>query len=140
MTEFSNSQAEDFFSGALNRISRWMIAFGILGFAAALARFGWRMALGFVCGGVVSYLNFIWLKKVVSAIADQITRTGERQSSAGVVLRFLLRYALMAVAAYVILSVSPASLKGLFAGLFLPVAAILFEAGYEMCVAVVRGL
>nr|MBA3916430.1 ATP synthase subunit I [Terriglobales bacterium] len=84
--------------------------------------------------------NFIWLKKVVSAIADQITRTGQRQSSAGVVLRFLLRYALMAVAAYVILSVSPASLKGLFAGLFLPVAAILFEAGYEMCVAVVRGL
>jgi hypothetical protein len=139
-TELPNPAAEDFFSGALDRISRWMIAIAILGFAAALARFGWRMLLGLVLGAVVSYVNFVWLKRVVSQLADRITRTGERQSSTGVVLRFLLRYALMAAAAYAILSVSPASLKGLFAGLFLPVAAILFEAAYEVCMAVARGL
>ena len=37
------------------------------------------------------------------------------------VLRFLLRYVLMGLAAYVIFTVSPASLYGFFAGLFLPV-------------------
>ena len=58
----------------------------------------------------------------------------------GVVLRFLLRYVLMGLAAYAILSVSPASLYGLFAGLFLPVAAIACEAAYEAYVAVARGL
>ena len=47
------------------------------------------------------------------------------------VLRFLLRYVLMALGAYVIFTVSPASLYGLFAGLFLPVAAIACEATYE---------
>ena len=55
-------------------------------------------------------------------------------------LRFLLRYALMGIAAYVIFTVSPASLYGLFAGLFLPVAAIACEAAYEVYVAIVRGL
>jgi len=43
------------------------------------------------------------------------------------VFRFLVRYVLMAVGAYVILTVSPASLNGLLAGLFLPVAAIACE-------------
>ena len=46
-------------------------------------------------------------------------------------MRFLLRYVLMALGAYVIFTVSPASLYGLFAGLFLPVAAIACEAAYE---------
>ena len=56
------------------------------------------------------------------------------------VFRFLLRYILMAVRAYVILTVSPASLNGLLAGLFLPVAAILCEAGYEVYAALIRGV
>jgi hypothetical protein len=51
-----------------------------------------------------------------------------------------LRYVLMGLAAYAILSVSPASLYGLLAGLFLPVGAIACEAGYEVYVAVARGL
>jgi hypothetical protein len=58
----------------------------------------------------------------------------------GIVSRFLLRYALMAVAAYVIFSVSPASLNGLLAGLFLPVAAIVCEAVCELYAALGRGL
>jgi hypothetical protein len=56
------------------------------------------------------------------------------------VLRFLLRYALMGMGAYVIFTFSPASLYGLFAGLFLPVAAIVCEAAYEAWTAVVRGI
>jgi hypothetical protein len=43
----------------------------------------------------------------------------------------------MAIVAFVILTVSRESLYGLFAGLFLPVAAILCEAVYEAYAAVI---
>lgn len=107
---------------------------------AGWLRFGGRVALGFACGCAIAYLNFHWLERVVSGLADRTTQTGERKSGKGVVLRFLLRYFLMAVAAYVIFSVSPASLYGLFAGLFLPVGGIACEAAYEVYAAFARGL
>ncbi|HEX6501803.1 MAG TPA: ATP synthase subunit I [Terriglobales bacterium] len=133
-------RSEAFYSGALDRIRVCMIAAAVIFTAAAWVRYGWRVALGMALGCAVSYLNFYWLKRVVSAMADRITRTGKGESGKGIVLRFLLRYFLMGLAAYAILSVSPASLYGLLAGLFLPVAAIACEAGYEVYVAVARGL
>jgi small-conductance mechanosensitive channel len=137
----SNPRAsESFYSGALQRISRIMLLLGVTFMVAAWLRFGWRIAVGFACGCAIAYLNFYWLKRVVSALADRITESGERRSGKGIVLRFLLRYVLMALAAYVIFTVSPASLYGLFAGLFLPVAGIACEAAYEAYVAVTRGL
>lgn len=136
----SGAEAESFYSGALTRIARCMIALAVLFTALGWLRFGWRIALGFTCGCAIAYLNFRWLERVVSAIADRATQTGQAQSSAGVVFRFLLRYFLMAVAAYAIFSVSPASLNGLFAGLFLPVAGIACEAAYEVYAAFRRGI
>lgn len=134
------TQADSFYAGAVTRIPRFMLALaGGFTFAAWL-RFGGRVALGFGCGCAIAYLNFHWLERVVSGLADRVTQTGERQSSKGVVVRFLLRYFLMAVTAYVIFSVSPASLYGLFAGLFLPVAGIACEAGYEVYAAFTRGV
>jgi small-conductance mechanosensitive channel len=134
------SRAEIFYSGALDRIRWFMIGLAMVFSAATWVRFGWRTALGFALGCAIAYLNFHWLKRVVNAMADRITQSGTRQSSRGIVLRFLLRYLLMGLAAYVILSVSPASLYGLLTGLFLPVAAIACEAAYEAYVAVARGL
>jgi len=122
------------------RIPRFMIVLALTFSAAAWWRFGRRSALGFACGCAIAYLNFHWLEKVVSALADRATQSGYRQSSGGIVFRFLLRYFLMALAAYAIFSVSPASLYGLFAGLFLPVAGIACEAAYEVYTAYARGL
>lgn len=136
----SPDRAEVFYSGALDRIRRFMLVLWVGFSLAASLRFGWRNALGFVCGCGVAYLNFHWLKRVVSAMADRITATGGRQSGKGIVFRFLLRYLLMALAAYAILSVSSASLYGFFAGLFLPVAAVACEAAYETYVALARGV
>jgi hypothetical protein len=132
--------SEAFYSGALRRISRLMLAMAVVLSLAGWWRYGWRVALGFVCGCAVAYLNFHWLKRVVTALADRATESPESQSSSGVVLRFLLRYVLMALGAYVIFTVSPASLYGLFAGLFLPVVAIACEAAYEGWVALARGI
>jgi hypothetical protein len=56
------------------------------------------------------------------------------------VLRFLLRYLLMGLSAYAIFTVSRASLYGLLAGLFLPVAGIACEAAYEVYAALARGM
>jgi hypothetical protein len=138
-SETADPNSEAFYSGALDRISRFMIVLALGFSAAAWWRYGWRIALGFACGSAVAYLNFHWLKRVVIALADRATQSGQTQSSQGVVLRFLLRYVLMALGAYVIFTVSRASLYGLFAGLFLPVAAIACEAAYEVWVALVRG-
>ena len=138
MTTDANSGA--FYSGALERISRIMIVLAVVLSATAWWRYGWRVALGFGCGCAVAYLNFHWLKRVVAALADRAAEPGQSKSSSGMVLRFLLRYVLMALGAYVIFTVSPASLYGLFAGLFLPVAAIACEAAYEGWVALARGI
>jgi len=135
-----NAKSEAFYAGALARISNSMIVLAALFTGGSWLFYGYRIAIGLACGCVIAYLNFYWLKRVVTALADRATQASQPQSGKGVVLRFLLRYVLMAVAAYVIFSVSPASLYGLFAGLFLPVAAIACEAAYEAYAALARGI
>lgn len=121
----------DFHAHALERINTFMLVLGAAALITAMTMFGWRIGVGFAVGGAVSFLNFYWLKKVVAGVAAAAAQTGTAVSSRRVVQRFLLRYFLMAIAAFVILSVSRDSLYGFFAGLFLPVAAMLCEAGYE---------
>jgi hypothetical protein len=132
--------SERFYSGALRRIGRCMIVLAPLVTAAAWWRFGWRAALGFACGCIIAYINFDWLKRVIAGFVDRATGAAEKQFGEGIVFRFLLRYVLMALGAYVILTVSSASLNGLLAGLFLPVAAIVCEAAYEVYAALARGV
>lgn len=133
-------KAEKFYSGALDRIRHFMMVLALALVLAAWWRFGIRPALGFTCGCAIAYLNFYWLKRVISALADRATGAGTAQSGQGIVSRFLLRYILMAVAAYAILTVFPKSLNGLLVGLFLPVAGIACEAVYEVYVALARGV
>ena len=121
----------DFPSHALERIHKFMLVLGVAALIAGSAAFGLRIGLGFAVGSAVSFLNFYWLKKVVVGVAAATIQSGKPASSRWVVHRFILRYFLMALAAFVILTVSRDSLYGFFAGLFLPVAAMLCEAGYE---------
>ena len=132
------SSTDAFYSGALDRIRTSMIALGLTLSAAAWWKFGRWAALGFLLGCIIAYLNFHWLKSGVAGLADRVTDTGKPQAGAGIVARFLLRYILLGAAAYGILTSFPASLRGLFAGLFLPVGAIACEAAYELYAAVTR--
>jgi hypothetical protein len=129
---------DEVYSRAVGRIPQFMIVLGLVFSVAAWWRFGRAAALGFLGGAVIAFLNFRWLKDGVNGLADRVTNTGKSQSGQGIVARFLLRYVLMGAAAYVILTSFPASLRGLFAGLCLPVGAIVCEAGYEIYLAVVR--
>jgi ATP synthase I chain len=132
--------SEHFYSGALARIGRFMLVLAPACVAATWWRFGFRGAAGFGFGCVIAYVNFHWLKRVIAGFVDHATGGAPAQTGKGIVFRFLLRYALMAIGAYAILTVSPASLNGLLAGLFLPVAAISCEAAYEVYAALVRGV
>jgi ATP synthase I chain len=131
---------ERFFSGALDRIRRITLVLGVVASIAVWVRFGTGIAIGFVIGCCISYLNFHWLKKAISAIADRVTATGTAGSANGVVVRFMLRYGFIAIGCYVILMSSKSSVYGLLGGLFLSVAAILCEAAYEVAVALRRGI
>ena len=132
--------AEKFYSGALDRIRQLMAAIGVVATVIVWLALGWKIAIGLALGCLIAWVNFYWLKQAVSALADRVTSTGRRQSGGGIVLRFLLRYALIALAAYGIFAVSRDSLYGLLGGLFLTVAAILCEAVYEVVGALRRGL
>jgi hypothetical protein len=136
----SEAASQAFYAGALLRIRRIMLVLGSVACLLGWFRYGGRIALGVACGCAIAYVNFVWLERVVNAFADRITNTRIQHSGGGVVARFLLRYLLMAAAAYAIFTVSRASLYGLLAGLFLPVAAIVCEAAYEVYAALRRGV
>lgn len=137
--EMSKIDSERFYSGALERIRKAMIVLAVVLWVGAWAAFGMGPALGFLLGCVIAYVNFQWLKSGISGLADRATQSGKAQSGKGIILRFLLRYVLLGVAAYAILTSFPASLRGLFAGLFLPVGAIVLEAVYELYATMTRG-
>lgn len=125
-------ETDEFYASALVRVRNFMLGLAPILAAAAWAKFGHRAAIGFLLGCLIAYLNFQWLKTGVSGLADRVTNTGKPQSGKGIIARFLLRYVLLGLGAYAILISFPASLRGLFAGLFLPVGAIVCEAAYEL--------
>jgi len=132
----ANADDDHYYGAALGRIRNFMLVLGPVLCVGAGVIFGWRTAVGFLLGCVIAYLNFQWLKSGVSTLADRVANSGKPRSGKGIVARFLLRYVLLGVAAYAILTSFPASLRGLFAGLFLPVGAIVCEAGYEVYAAI----
>jgi ATP synthase I subunit len=132
--------AEAFYSRTFRRL---MITMAVVGFVltpAVWIRFQSRMGLSFAAGALISMLNFYWLALTVRAAGAKAEASGGRSGRAGVMLRFMLRYLLIALAAYVIFRGSADSLYGLFAGLSLPVAAILIEAVYQVYSALRAGI
>jgi hypothetical protein len=91
--------------------------------------------LGFLIAASISYMNHHWLERMVDALGERVTvgQSGERGGL--LVVRAVLRYLSIAVAAYVIFKVSRAGLYGFLAGLCLPIAAIACEVGVELVLA-----
>ncbi|MGI9102134.1 MAG: ATP synthase subunit I [Terriglobales bacterium] len=139
-TPTADLAAERFYGAALERIKRFMIVIGIVATATVWPLYGWQVAVGLALGCAIAWINFHWLKTAVSAFADRITQSGETRPATGIVVRFMLRYALIALGAYAIFNVYKYSLYGLLGGLFLTVAAILCEAAYEVAVSLRRGI
>jgi hypothetical protein len=132
--------ADQFYGAALRRIRRFILVLGCLGLAVCLAKFGWVVAAGFLVGAIISYTNHIWLERMIDALGERMT-SGQSYERGGIlVLRAVLRYAFIAVGAYVIFRVSLAGLYGFLGGVCLTIAAVACEAAVEVYVGLRRGL
>lgn len=123
---------EDFFRSTYRRLVTIMVALAFLTVPAMWIWYGRMMALVFFLGSAIALINFYWLRRSIEAMGSRLESTGRSPSRAGIILRFLLRYLLIAAAAYAILKSTASSLSGLFFGLSLPVGAILIEAVYQL--------
>ncbi len=81
-----NANSDAFYAGALTRISNSMIVLAVLFTGGSWILYGGRIAVGLAFGCAIAYVNFFWLKRVVTALADRATETSQPQSSKGVVL------------------------------------------------------
>ena len=127
----AEERAEAFYSAALRRILRVLLALSFLVPPAVWWRYGWAAALGFFLGGLVSWLNFKSLARGVEGLMDRIANAQSRERGGSVIVRFLLRYVLVGILAYAIFRSSSQAFWGFLFALGLPVAAILGEAAYE---------
>ena len=88
-----------------------------------------RAALSIGAGAVLSYINFHWLKQAVDFAVTHVTHPAPARR---VILRFVGRYALIALALYVTIRGSILDLVFIFAGLLVYVVAILIECVAEV--------
>ena len=134
-----DSPSERFFGGAVPRILRGILLFGLLGTAISAA-LDLKFALGFLIGSALAYENFRSLSRAVNSLGERVVLGHSRESGGRIVFRFIARILLVALAGYAIFISSPKSLPGYLAGLCIPVAAMLWEAGFEAFAALRRGL
>lgn len=118
-----------FLDRALGRIRVFIAIMTVAGVAAAAWHGGWKWAIGFLLGALASWINFRWLKQMVSAIGD--AAAGKKPKATGAI--FLgLRYLLLGAAGYAILTYSTLSLTAGLLGLFVPAAAVILEILFEL--------
>lgn len=132
-------EADEFYSGAERRAARFLLALGILT-TAILFTVSRAAAVGFGVGTAAAYLNFVSLKRFAAAFSAQAASPDAKGSGGGIVLNYLFRFGLLALAAYAIFRSSRAAALAFVAALLLPVAALAIEAFYEAYVALRRGL
>lgn len=126
--------------GAGRRIRFAMIVLGLIGCLACWIAGGWRIAGGFAIGAALSAFSFRSLTGAVTAVSRLAGPPQSEVSDAAsyapnpvqLVIRLLLRYALIGVAGYAIFKSSFLSLGAFFLGLFLFLGAILGEVAYEI--------
>jgi len=114
---------------AVGRILRLTLILTVGGAAVYLVIAGWRGGCGFLLGGLVSYLNFHWLKRTVYALGEAAAGKPPR---ARLAVLLGLRYLLLGLGEYAILKFSEISLTAALVGLFVPTAAVILEILIEL--------
>ena len=124
-------RSEQFFSAAIPRMKRFVLIAGANFTAVAAWQFGWKSALGFAAGAVISYFSFDSLNRAVQALAGRIVDSHRSERGFSLVAGFFARYLLAGAVGYVIFTSSSQAFRGFSFGLCTPVAALLTEAGFE---------
>ena len=122
---------DSFYARAIPRMLRTMLVVGALLLGPAFWFYGWAGAIGVAAGSAISYINFRTLVSGVEVLGDRIVNRQSKERGWAIVLRFLVRYGLVGIAAYAIFKSSALAFRGFLWGLCLPVAAMMVEAGVE---------
>ncbi len=111
----------------VGRVSRAIVAIGLVGTGLAGLRGGWTLAAGFLIGSVAAYFNFRNLSRVVGNLG-----TANSSGSAGAIAWILFRLILLVAGAFVIIRLTSISILAVFVGLCVPVAAVILETIFEL--------
>lgn len=128
-------KGDAFYASAEKRIEYLTIGAGILATVLVAIFWGARSAASLAAGAALSWLNFRWMKQGIGALIPLATAQAGAEKvriPKKVYFKFLGRYALLLVVAYVILSRLRLPAVFLIAGLFAVVAAVLLELIFEL--------
>ena len=121
--------------GALEmRVFRAMIASVSVAVVASAMLLPWRFTTGLMLGGLLSLFNFHWLQSSVAAVFN--VGGGERPRVR--VLRYVIRYFVVAVTGIAAYKLGLVSLPAMFAGLCSFVPALFVEAFRQFYYAFIR--
>ena len=109
------------------RVAKIIVALTIVGSGLAGVLGGWTWAAGFLIGGAASYFNYRNLVRVVEGLGRPES-TGRIGAFAWVLLRLIL----LAAGAFVIIRFTQINIIAAFAGLAVPVVAIILETILEL--------
>jgi hypothetical protein len=113
------------------RVLRNMLVASVVLLGPAFWFYGWAGSIGFAFGAAVSYVNFRALTRGVEGLADRIVNRNSREKGGWIVVRFVVRYGLVAAVAYAIFKSSSLAFRGFLWGLCVPVAALMAEAAWQ---------
>jgi hypothetical protein len=115
------------FSRVSGRLGKIIAALAMIGSALAGLRGGWTWAAGFFLGAAAGYLNYWNLAAIVRALG-----TPRSSGRMGAFAWLLFRLILLVAGAFVIIKLTQINVYAACAGLFVPVAAVILEAIFEI--------
>lgn len=110
------------------RLPRWMMGSAAVVTVVLLAVGRARVAAGFAVGALVALLNYYWLHDAIQTVFN----AGRARVPKLVVAKFVLRYPLVFAGVYCFYKTGWLPFAGILAGLFVPVAGVLVEAGWQI--------
>ena len=139
MSQVGNSMSSQVIAtddnGALElRVFRLMMASVAVAVIVSTMLLPWRVTTGLMLGGALSLLNYHWLQTSVAAIFKV---SGEQRPRVSI-SRYIIRYFVVAGAAFVAYELRLVSLPAMFAGLCSFVPALFIEASRQFYFAIIR--
>ena len=130
MNEIADSVSGGIFTnanedGLETRLFRTMMATVAVAVAAGAVLAPWRVTSGLLLGGLLSLLNYYWLRSSIAAVFD-VEHSGKRPRVR--VWRFIFRYLLIGAVGFVAFKLQVISLPAMLVGLCSFVPAVLIEA------------
>ena len=113
----------DLYTQSIKRMDRAALAIAGIGFLILLLNAGWRSALGFLCGAVISHFNFGLWKRIAAAVGEQGPEAPGNASAVMLGMRSLL----IGGAVFAIIKVLDVSVLAVVGGLLVTVASLLVE-------------